>query len=96
MKNYIEAIERISLCPNFEQGELDIDSLVSDLNLSEEMITVLKSKDSSQMESILGSQHKIVCMLVPAKDDDDNEDESEDDKSDEEQSESSSLVAVSF
>ncbi|WP_394199883.1 hypothetical protein [Shewanella waksmanii] len=76
MTKVIDLIESIGVTANF--GEV---TPVETAELDNELAVALQNKDNQQLNELLGVRNKIVCALMPAKDDEPEEnDESEDDK----------------
>ncbi|TQV84510.1 hypothetical protein [Aliikangiella coralliicola] len=91
MKKILEAIEKLGCGVSFDEDFASLDKVLGDIELSDDEISALKSGDRAQLEQLLGTRSKIVCMLVPAKDDDD-EDQDSDDKGDDKDSGESNIV----
>ena len=92
MKKILEVIEKLGCDASFGEDFTSLDKVLGDIELSDEAMLAIKNGDVAQLEELLGTRSKIVCMLVPAKDDDDEEDQSSDDKEDDSDSEKSRLV----
>ena len=76
MKNTINLLEKMGSCANFSGEALDIASLAS--NIDKETLDIIKSKDQKQLDQLLDLRHKIVCILIPAKEDDEEENDKDD------------------
>jgi len=92
MNKVIKVLEAISANPAIYEDKESIERLITEVELDEEVKHAILTGERSELESILDVRSKIVCMLIPAKEDEDD-DSDDNDKEDDSESEEKSLVS---
>ena len=92
MSEIIDLLERMASNVSYSDERTELAEIVEVSSVDKETKDALLHNDNAAIEGLLDARTKIVCLLVPAKED---EDESEDDSPEQESEESSRLVAHS-
>ncbi len=83
MANVIDMLESLGQVPNFNKKNVQelIDISVADVEIKQAFL----SKDNEKLNELMGVRNKIVCALLPAKDDEPapQDDDGDEPKSDE-------------
>ena len=95
MKKLLDVLENLACCPDFGDAEFYVDKIVTEGGLSNTEIEAILNKDQGTLEGLMEDQHKIICFLVPAKEEEDDNSDDEKEKEDESE-EKSQLGAVNF
>lgn len=92
MKDVLKFLEDLGKNADLKFERIDFASLLNNDDFDSEAKKAILSKDSKALEILLNARSKIVCMIMPAEEEDEEEEEDqsenrskdEDDKSDEE------------
>lgn len=76
MKNIISFLEELGKNADLRLDRVDFESILDNDDFDAEARNAILNKDQQALEMILDARSKIVCLLVPAEED---EDEGEDD-----------------
>lgn len=99
MNKLLDVLENLACNPDFGDEGTFADKIVEESGLSSTEAEAILNKDQDVLEGLMKDQHKIICFLVPAKEDeDDNSDDNSDDTKEKEDKseEKSQLGAVNF
>lgn len=78
MKNIISFLEELGKNADLRLDRVDFESILNNDDFDVAARDAILNKDQQALEMILNARSKIVCLLVPAKEDeDDNKDEEE-------------------
>jgi hypothetical protein len=81
MNNVIDVIERLGASASFGEQSIQQRQLVNDaVGLDEAVKQALLNKDNEALNVLLNVRRKIVCALVPAKEDEPDESEEQDEE----------------
>ncbi len=81
MKNVIQLIERIGSSSDLSAENYE--DIIEQSEVSDELKQALLNKDSDELERLLGANHNLMCVLVPADDDDGDGDDGDGDSQEE-------------
>ena len=79
MKNTISFLEELGRNADLRFDKVDFESLMNNDDFSPEVKEAILNRDKNALEMLLNARSKIVCMLIPAEE---NEDEDQDDDED--------------
>jgi hypothetical protein len=80
MKNIISFLEELGKNADLRLDRVDFESILNNDDFDPEARNAILNKDQQALEMILDARSKIVCLLVPAEED---EDDDKDDKDEE-------------
>ncbi|MCW8878085.1 MAG: hypothetical protein OQK04_04265 [Kangiellaceae bacterium] len=95
MNKLLDVLENLACFPDFGDTEFYVDKIAKESGLSNIEIEAILNRDQGALEGLMEDQHKIICFLVPAKEEEDDNSNDEKEKEDESE-EKSQLGAVSF
>jgi hypothetical protein len=81
MRDVIEFLEELGKNADLRLDLVDFESLLTNDDFDPEVKKAILEKDSKALELLLNARSKIVCMIVPAKEDEDDDDKDDDDNS---------------
>ena len=97
MNKLLDVLENLACNPDFGDDGSYASKTVKESGLSNTEAEAILNKDQDLLEGLMEEQHKIICFLVPAKEDeDDNSDDDKDKDKEDESEEKSQLGAVNF
>lgn len=78
MKSAIKFLEELGKNADLRLDRVDFESLLNNDDFDPEIKEAILSKNQQSLEMLLNARTKIVCLLVPAEDDEGGDDQGDD------------------